>query len=704
MIGLGISLKRRAGSSSLPPLTGLIQTITTQTGTSPVTDYSLPPGTDAVRVWTGETPATEPWFFLYVNRNGSVAKIKMNRFEGRTVTVPAGGGVGFATSDGRTIQIAADVRPAALGTVFPAAGVANADVGGPPIWSPSAPHITLPAGQRQYELVGGGTERIVFVSEYDGVTWSRPRWLRLPAAGSVRLHSTFGQIALANYDGASISVNGPAGTVIGGVSVASALTMPAITGATRNVNDVPTLKAAIAAAVAGDEIVLAAGTYLLDVNITATSFTANNGVGGRIGAEGILIRGATSNRTLYVIGCAANGQGDWSLTQTGASLRTGFKDLTFTFGGSNTSAFSVIRGRFSVQNCRFTGTIGANLDCFNGIGSTTTNGLYLDCYKCQADTSVADCWNFNDGNTTDNLIRLIDCIGHTSGAVFSDQALTTHNGLPLYAYGGHYYNSVQNVTANGGPGIIPVTYLYFVRTSRGARAGFVSNAQPFACLLETMATALVGWAAAPAVANIVEAGVREATNNNTIYEGNLFRNAAAIANWYGYFPNVNTTTLFERNICSGFQTGLRFNNGAGPGAQTARGNSIVSAFFAIDKTTTFTTTATGNVSRLSAARGVNVDVTGMANLSVSYNTWDGAADPDYIPGPNDVAATAALDANFLPTAGGNCDGTGNPVAIDWVGGTDYVSFLLEISSTTRDRGARCRPRLIVNAELTPDIW
>jgi len=94
----------------------------------------------------------------------------------------------------------------------------------------------------------------------------------------------------------------------------------------------------------------------------------------------------------------------------------------------------------------------------------------------------------------------------------------------------------------------------------------------------------------------------------------------------------------------------------------------------------------------------------MANLVVSYNTWDGAADADYVAGSNDVAATAGLDSSYLPTASGNCDGTGNPAGMDWVGGTDYVGFLLEISSVTRDRGARCRPRIISNAEMVPDIW
>lgn len=679
-----------------------VQTVTTQTGTSATENISLGSGYDSVRVWTGETPVTEPWFFLYVTRSGVTTKIKMNRFEARLISVP-GKTVGFATADGRSLKIAPDVAPTSLGTSFPVSGTANADAGGPPIWSPSAAHITLPSGQFQYELVGSGTERIVFVSEYDGATWSPARWLRLPASGSVWMHATFSRIALANYDGATVSVKGPTGTVIGGTSAASSLTMPSVTGTTRNVTDVATLKTAIAAAVAGDEIVLAAGTYNLDVNITAASFTSNNGVGGRVGAEGILIRGATSDRTLYIIGCAANGQGDWNLNQTGASLLTGFRDITFTFGGSNTACFTTTRGRFSVQNCRFTGTIGANLDCFNGIGSTTTNGLYLNCYKCQADASFADCWNFNDGNTTSNRVRLIDCIGHTAGSTSSDQCLTTHTGLHIEVYGGWYYNANTNAIATDGTS--SPCHCFFMRTSRGARQGTVLNSNVYGCRIEQPATTIVGWVVNDwSIASYVEAGVREATNTANIYEGNWFNNAGAIGSYYGYFPNVNTTTTFERNVVQSFNVGIRMDNGAGPGSQSANRNSMVSCAFALSKTTTFTSSVNGNVSRLSTTRGVAVDATGMANLSVSYNTWDGTADPDYVPGSNDVAATAGLGTTFLPTAAGNCDGNGNAGAIDWVGGTDYVGFLLEISDVVRDRGARCRPRIISGAIMVPDIW
>lgn len=680
-----------------------IQAVVTQTGTSATENLSLSNEFDAIRVWTGETPVTEPWFFLYVTRNGSTTKIKMNRFEARIVNVP-GGSFGLATSNGRTVYIAPDAKPSALGTSFPVSGTANADAGGPPIWSPSAAHITLPVGQSQYELVGSGTERIVFVSEYDGATWSPARWLRLPASGSVRMHATYRQIALANYDGATVSVNGPTGTVIGGTSAASSLTMPSVTGTTHSVSTVAQLKTAIGAAVAGDEIVLAAGTYNLDVNITAASFTSNNGVGGRVGMEGILIRGATSDRTLYVIGCAANSQGDWSLTQPGASLVSGFKDLTFVFSGSNNSNIAVNRGRWAFQNVRFTG---ATVDTIEFIGSSSSsNGIFIDLYRCQADTGSDDLFNGDTGGGTGtNQVRIIDCTAFIPGASTSAQCITSHNGLGYSVYGGSYYDAAQNVIANSSSAV--VASLFWVNTSRGTRQGGIQHASLFGCNFGQAQTAAVTLFTVTSyiIGTRFENTVRESAATNSSVEGNLFTNALG-GTVNAYFPNVSTSTTFERNVCLAFGTAIRMDTGAGPGTMSANRNTMVSCATACDTAnSTFTKSINGNISKSSSTRSINTNAVGMANTFPTYNVWDGVMDVDYIAGSNDlVATTPDIDSNYFPTASGNCDGTGNPAAIDWVGGTDHVGFLLEISDVTRDRGARCRPRIITGAALTPDIW
>jgi len=94
-----------------------IETIVTQSSVTPSETLSVSGGYDSVRVWTGETPVTEPWFFLYVTRSGVTSKIKMNRFEARVVNVP-GGSIGFGTSDGRTIYVAKDVKDSAHPSLF----------------------------------------------------------------------------------------------------------------------------------------------------------------------------------------------------------------------------------------------------------------------------------------------------------------------------------------------------------------------------------------------------------------------------------------------------------------------------------------------------------------------------------------------------------------------------------------------------------
>lgn len=680
-----------------------VQTVTTQTGTSATENISLGSGYDSVRVWTGETPVTEPWFFLYVTRSGVTTKIKMNRFEARLISVP-GKTVGFATADGRSLKIAPDVSPTSLGTSFPVSGTANCDAGGPPIWSPSAAHITLASGQFQYELVGSGTERIVFVSEYDGATWSPARWLRLPASGSVRMHATFSRIALANYDGATVSVNGPTGTVIGGTSASSSLTMPSVTGTTHSVTDVASLKTAIAAAVAGDEIVLAAGTYNLDVNITAASFTSNNGVGGRVGMEGITIRGATSDRTLYVIG-VSGGAGDWNILGQDIVRLSGFRDLTFSFG-STSANFAVSGGKWSFQNCAFTGSTGTNFSAFATNGTTQ-----VDVLKCNSSNSGADCFDYYNANSS-SYCRLINCTGSVSGNVANGQVITAHNAAThLLVYGGEFADSHTNVVASDGSARIS---LFFSKVDTGAVRGNgnIQGANAFACW-NARPTGQNNWANSGMANQFVLASrIRNLFTETTssfdlAIEGNLCKSESGVNPPVGYYPNnVVSTVRYERNVLDGYTSvALRFNFGT-TGSMAARSNTVVNSAVACDiSTSTSTKTIVGNVSRSSGTRGITSTAGGMATTTVNYNIWDKTPSASYVAGANDITGVDAdLDANYLPSAAGNCDGTGNPAAIDWVGGTDYVGFLLEISDVVRDRGARCRPRIISGAIMVPDIW
>ena len=674
-----------------------IETVVTQSSVTPSETLSVSGGYDAVRVWTGETPSTEPWFFLYVTRSGVTSKIKMNRWEARVINVP-GGSIGFGTSDGRTIYVAKDVKASALGTSFPVSGTANADRAGVPIWTPSAPHITLPAGERQYELVGSGTERIVFVSEYDGTTWSPARWLRLPASGSVRLHATFSQIALANYDGATVSVNGPTGTVIGGTSASASLTFPAVTGTTHNVSTVAQLKTAIGASVAGDEIVLAAGTYALDVNITAASFTANNGVGGRVGMEGITIRGATADRTLYVIG-VSGGAGDWDVAGNQPNLIAGFKDLTFNFG-STSANFTVNGGRWNLQNVAWTGSTTTNV----AFRATTTNVQQVMALGCDSSNAGVDCYDYLEGKSN-SYCKLINCTGSTAGPLISDQVLTCHNSGILEVYGGTFSDANLNVIAMGSGGR---AFMAFCTVTKGARKGAIQRTMCFGITNRTTGQAANGWTTSGQIGFVIASVTsNQITETGTTivmdFEGNLSVSESG-GEWY-YPYNVVSGFKMERNVVVGHSIGLRFNFGT-TGSAAANRNTIIGGSQSCDiSTATWAKTLQGNVSKDASTRGITSNVAGMGVATVDYNIWCGTPSASYVPGANDVTGVnAALDANYLPTAGGNCDGTGNPAAIDWVGGTDYVGFLLEISSVTRDRGARCRPRIIANAELTPDIW
>jgi hypothetical protein len=687
----------------------VITAITTQTGTSPTaTDYTLPSDYTALRVWTGETPFDEPYFDLYVNRSGTTTKLRMNRFEARLISVAAGGGVGFSTSDGRTIHVAPDMAQATLETTFAATGTALCDKAGPPLWSPAAAHIEFLSAGQPYEIASTGTSEVVFVSEYDGTSWSPPRWLRLPASGGVRLKATFDRVALANYSGASLTVNAPTGTIIGGSSATMTLPMPTITGTTHAVSTLAQLKTAIAAAVAGDEIVLASGTYALDINVTQASFTANNGVGGRVGAEGILIRSATGAFADCTITCASAGVGDWSLTQTGATLVTGFKGITFNFTGATTAHFTLSRGLHALEACRFTG-VATNINTFDFVGDGTASGLTLNVLRCQFDTGGGDLISGNNTGGTACTVRIIDCVAFGTGTASSHQCVTTHGqGIPLQIFGGNFYSAQDNALAPGSGSGEGRMYWFFGKTSDVSRACKVQDTDVFGCdLAKSGAVALKTGFTMGLVASIIRATFSEHVARTGIVEGCLFQHAGTGAYGMQVYPLTQTSSVKRFNVITGFSEGIRISDSASGAVGTVEitNTSVVSCTVGARISDTRLSSSINHLATKGSTTGMTTTADAMGRMTRSYNTLDPTISGFYSAGTGDITnADAALDSRYFPTAAGNCENNGNAALLDWVGGTDYEGYPLRLASSVQDRGARCRPRIIVGAELLPDIW
>lgn len=675
-----------------------IYTVTTQSGTSPTGTHTQLPTRDAVRVWIDETPVDEPFFYLYVRHGASTIKLRMNRFESRLLRIQPGESFGFATEDGRSIQFSYDNAPTSLTSSFPVSGTAACDKAGPPLWEPTAPHITL-SGGKSFQIESDGTDRIVFVSEHDGESWSPPRWLRVAESGGVRYHATFKHIAIANYAGDSIGISAPEGSVIGGESAVMHLEMPEVTGTTHNVSDVAGLKAAIASAVAGDEIVLADGTYALDINITASSFIANHGVGGRVGMEGITIRSASDNRGDCIVSSAGASTNDWSIVQTGAAEKSYIRGITFDFAGQSVG-FSVTCGKWAMENCRFTGA-GGSKDGFNFVGSAEGAGIQLDCLRCQCDNAAADCFNGNTGVDGADRCRFIDCEAFNTGPASSNQCITSHNNLHVEMYGGHYYQAQSNVVA---PASGAKMLMFFTKTSRGSRGGGVVAEMTFGCDLGASANPgndlSVKYILASRFGNVI----RESSNGSRTVVGNIISADEDLGLVNAYYPNVVTDTIFDFNLVSGATSAIRVDNGSG--SASANHNTLVDASRGVAMANgSMVVSLRGNATKNTSTRSLDLTADQMANLTTRGNVWGTPVDTDLVPGEGDlVGDDAQLDSLLFPTEDGNCDGNGDPSFVDWVGGTDAWGYPLRLASSVMDRGARCRPRIIEGAELLPDLW
>jgi hypothetical protein len=692
----------------LRPAFAGITSLATQPSATPVLTHQIGPDRTAVRVWTGETPFTEPFFTLFVNRGGSVTKIRMTRWESRVINLEPGSSVGFGTSDGRPVHLMADAPPAHLATTFAITGTANCDRAGVPLWAPTAAHLTLPENARAFEIASDGIERIVFISESDGLSWSPPRWLRVPKSGGVRVHATCAQVALANYAGDPLTINAPDGSIIGGTAATMHLPMPAVTGTSRDVENVAELKLAIAAAVAGDEIVLADGIYPLDVNLTAASFTANQSAG-RIGMEGILIRSASGDRSTCTLTCASGNVGDWALTQTGASLLSGFHGITFDFSGTTAAHFTLNRGRYALEACRFTG-VNTNINTFDFAGDGTAAGLVLDVLRCQFDTGGGDLISGNNTSGTACAVRIIDCVAFGTGVAESHQCVTTHGqGIPLQVFGGNYHSAQLNAFAPGtGGGTNGRIYWFFGMTSDVSRSCKVQGTDLFGCsLARSAAVGLASNYEMAWIATVIRAGFSEHVAKSGLVEGCLFQRAGTGSYGMQLYASTQTSSTLRFNVVAGFGEGIRMSdsNAGATGTSTVAHTAVVDCAVGIRASDSRLGFVLTHLATKGSTTGLATTADAVSRMTRSYNTLDPAVSGFYSLGAGDLTNTdAALDSRFFPLAAGNCDGNGDPAATAWVGGTDFEGYPLRLATSVIDRGARCRPRIIPAAELFPDLW
>lgn len=726
------------GRASAPAAAAGVQTVATDASATPTTAHTVMAGSrNALAVWAGDPyAASEPTWYLYVRVNGgTAAKVRMHPWQAQYVAVAAGGSVSLGTSDGRTVSFAQATYPGSLASPSGVTGTANCDKALPsginsdiPLWQPSAGHVTLGSYNEVLQLNSDGTERWVFLREQDDAgTWTPIRAVLLQAAVNLRVQCTYKVVALANEAGAALSVTVNTGGTVGGTKTTMSTTFQPVTGATYNVSTVAELKTAIAAALYGDEIVLAAGTYALDVAITQTSFTANHGTVsagyGRWGMEGITIRGATGTASDVVLtgnGTSTNGNWDVLVQQTvfASAGTAGFKDLKFNFSGI-AAGLSMTGGRWRLQNVTATGPASTARDVISAARSEASYPIDFLALWCDASNggSTEDCWNFGGAGVANNsLAKLVGCTGSVGDAAASQsQVVTSHNGFPLEVYGGTFSDANTNVfapDANTTP-----QYFFFGTVTPGSHNSGVTNTDCYGCnitlssgtnLLNTRTSGFVMFCKITGASFAASSPVFRSTSATTMPSGlTLSHNRVTATNGRCYFPSVGGGAAFTWNIVSGFGEGVRYDGySAGSTANTTfHSNTFKSCTIALNLDDSSMLWTMKNNACKTSGTSINCTATSMGLGTTNYNVLDPVVDTDFVAGANDTTGSdAALDSADFPTASGNCDGNGDTSLVDWVGGSDPFGFALVYKSARVSRGARDIAAIYSGAAVYPPVW
>ena len=696
----------------------LFADITTDASTNPTTtQLVLRTNQNAFRVWTGEQDVAEPYFDLFVKINGvPLPPVRLYRWQSRILSAPLGAAIALGTVDGRGMSLVGVTASANLETPAGVTNTAWCDAAGPPLWSPAAPQVVLPGENMAFSIASPGYELPVFISEYDGVRWTPPRFVILETNVTVTIRATFRYVALANYAGVPLTVIAPSNSVVGGVS--TAMSLPGSKGRVWLCTNTADFTNAVSKAVAGEQIVLADGVYELDQIFLADHFTANM-ILGNIGPEGITIRSASGNRDHCVLtGVGTNG--GWNITGVGMKQPALFQGVTFNFSNM-VVGFWPFGGKWRMQDVRFTGRGPCDGDRAGNVNfrALENDALQVDMLRVQCDNSDGRAFTFsgvqNLGVTNaGSRVRLVDCTGFTAGSNFVDRVLLASYQLPVAVYGGDY-SDAQDTLVDASYG--NTVHCFWTRFSDGARVAHLRGVSLFGCIfttgtsdIEPQTNSYVLFSSLNATYPYAVYTLIYAATDGQIVSHNRLRGNAGRALW-----SYRGGAVYEGNILEGWTDGILagwYSSGSTNPVRVT-GNTFVRCARAMeDLQGSFRMTATNNACFQSAESSVYLD-TSATNLFLSdFNVYDALTAPclpygqgdiiqGWIPaGPGDILqASAALDSRLKPTSAGNC--ATNGVGLGRLGDSDPWGHVLYYT-TNASRGARARP--VNTGVLLPDVW
>ena len=697
-----------------------LTTISTDASVTPTTVHvSLSGTSNAVRIYSGETLGTEPFYYLYVSINGgSVKKIKITRWQARIIKASVNATFSFGTSDGRQIQVSSITTPNALPSITGTTASIAIDDAGPPLWTPLNPHVQVPVGAYGFQIASDGVERDIFLSEYISNTWTKQWHVVLPVSGGVKIFTNGNPVALACYGGATLTINANIGASISGASNQMNLAY-SVTGTTHNVTNISQFNTAVAAAVSGDEIVLAAGTYALVSLLSYASFSANIALGNH-GCEGITIRGATGTASDVVITSQS-----WNIVDNGGttgSLMTNIRDLTIDLTGVASGVAKFSYGKYQLQNVTVKGPQSSGNDLLEIDALDDTKVTQVTLLRCNVNNSYGDCLSTN-GKTGTNTIHastfcyVVNSSMSVAGGTSNDQTFTAHNGYTTQLYGCSFSDANTNAIANDS---VSTSNHFFCSITPGTRKSGVLGANLYGCRWQphpnfagtsTMCrdyfmrnyVTFVGYSSTTIFINDPVFTIQ---SNRMIYVSGSVR-----PDGIAQTRNPSGGTTISANLIDGLRIAFQeatYNTGTGNAIYyinnflrncTTRGFDFTIGQFPLYNY--------NNVSADGTVNPININATAMGSLTTNYNRYKASSiDADLVPGANDVANNVAADISSIgmPTASGNCDGTGGTSVISFDAGDSDAWGLVLYYGGRASIGNREIPGVYSNAVLFPDIW
>ena len=677
------------GRIGIPVPPAILSAVTTENSATPSTPaVTMPTGYTVLAIYTGYGSITDPEFPIYVDSGSGPVEVRCYRLTRTLVKVAAGATIKLGSNSARSVSVLPVRSFSSLTSPTTVTGTALADDGDPYLWSPTAAHVVVPTrGSNITFTAPGSGRRMVYYSEKVGSSWTPTTAVVLHAihTGNVTIPVMGDSIALCVDDGGTLTVSGPTGTTIGGTQAVTSLPAPSYTS-TVNVtaNDEADLRSKVAAATSGVRVLIPAGTYTL----TAALATP---------ASDVSIHGSTGTASDVVIVFTSAGW-SWSAQRSNVDMR----DFTY-----NCTAGIGIFIRPST---------GVRVQNVVGVGATlTTNGANNNFeinVSADSDLIVNRCefsGNYDVLTTTGVLpvgLRFIRTLFRDSGDGDSAQCSTCHGTSTVWLTSCILQNSKLNAIANQSGA--SVTYTEGCTITAGARKNNTVNTNHY------LAWWSDGWSAiAPVVTGggFVLCSIQDGNANYGNHaDGSSMKTAdrvrgvyIACANGRGLFPYGTLDGPIQFSF-------IALSTCADQGA-------IISAFIAPTQQVSYLNCTAANGSGLAVnsqitspklylrnviSLATNGTSMAAANCDSDYGTYDASSTAI---GANDQANTnpAIGAATLIPTASGNCDGTGDGSLYAWVGGRDYAGLPLIYTAGVAPRGARAAV-VASGSNVLPDRW